>query len=624
MNIRNSLVPSLTCTALLLGAPVFADTLISFQCDMSYQVQAGFFTNGVSLVYARGTFNTYGAGAYAPGFLLTNNSGGANPNLYSGTFDDTLDTNGAQMQYKFYSPGISASAPAASGYETTATYNDNRVAVLPSGGGQQALALPVQFFGDQGPNLSLPQITVGNAWFQVDMSQAIALGIFDPVNDTVQVNGSLGSGNNFGFGQGNTPSGNILTNDPSILRTNQFGLVTSNVYVGFLANPIAASPGQNAQYKFIIQPTAKYESPGNVNGDAQNSHNRFFFLSTLTTNPIVFFSDQPYAPIATNQIKFSVDMSVQAWSGQMGSQQVRLSGDFNNYDTSGINTCTNNLSAANTNIYYGMVTITNGVGATTEFKFGYVNGAWENNPSVTYPGNPSVIGGNQNREFVMPNVSGTTLVLPTVYFDDVSTYSVLPSPPSTRYVTFSVSMTNAVGTDSHVFNPNTDSVYLNGVDVTTSLGSYRFDPWTNSPAGNPLGNFLLTNSPSGSEVYTITVPIPAGYPVMLSYQYSINGNQDEANGVNHVRYVRSDGNYVLPLDTFGSMVQEASFGNLAAGSVSGGKVPITWLGRPGVHLQVATDLIHGPWLDLPATADLSATNYPVGVPKSFFRLVNPF
>jgi hypothetical protein len=626
MTTKASIVSSVTCAAFLLGAaaPVFADTLVTFQCDMTYQVQANIITNGVTLIYARGTFNSYGAGAYAPGFLLTNNPAGANSNLYTGTFDDTLDTNGGQMQYKFYSPGISVSAPASGGYETTATYSNNRVTVLPSGSGQQSLVLPVQFFGDQGPNASPAEITVGNAWFQVDMSQAIALGTFNPAIDTVQVNGSLGTGNNFGFGQGATPSGNILTNDPTILRTNQFGLVSSNVYVGMLANPIAGSPGQTAEFKYIIQPTAKYESPNNVNGDAQNSHNRFFFLSTLTTNPIVFFSDQPYAPIATNQIVFSVDMSAQTWSGQMGSQQVRLSGDFNNYDTTGINTCTNNFNAANTNIYYDTVTITNGVGATTEFKFGYVNGAWENNPTHTYPGIPSVLGGNQNREFVMPNISGTTLVLPTVYFDDVSTYSVLPAPPSVRYVTFSVSMTNAVGTDLHVFNPSTDSVYLNGLDVTNVLGSYSFDPWTNSPAGNPLGNFQLTNSPAGSEIYTITVPIPAGYPVMLSYQYSINGNQDEASGINHTRYIRSDGNYVLPLDTFGSMVQEPSFSNLAAGPESGGNVPLTWLGRPGVHLQVGTNLLKGTWIDLPATDGQNATNYPAGGPEAFFRLINPF
>lgn len=619
---------------LMLGTAgsVYADTLVTFQCDMTYQVQNGYFTNGVSSLYVRtfgpdGTPPTY-TNINSVGILLTNNPAGVNTNLYMGTVDYTFQTNGAQMQYKFYSPGISASAPAASGYETTATYNDNRVTLLPAGSGQQSLTLPLQFFADQGPNSSSPQgITTANPWFQVDMSQQIALGTFNPATQTVEVDGSLGSGNNFGFGQGTTPSGNTLTNDPTILRTNQFGLVSSNVYVGNLANPIAGSAGQNGQFKYRIQPSAVYEAPSPVNGIQQNSENRFFFLTTNTVYPIVFFSDQPFAPIGTNQFTFSVDMTREVLDGEMGSQQIRLSGDFNNWDTTGLNTCTNNPNAANTNIYSTTIFITNGYGATTQFKFGYVNGNYENNPTHTYPGSPSVLGGNQNREIAMPSVTRSNLTLPTVYFDDVSTYTVLPAP---TMVTFTVNMTNAVGTDLSVFNPSTDNVYLNGMDITNSVGYYSFDPWTNAPAGNPLGNFQMANNPVGSEVYTITVPVPSGsipggYPLKLSYQYTFNGLPIEAlGGTNHVRYIRSTGSYVLPEDTFGSMVQEPAFGNLAIGSKSAGIVPITWLGLPGVYLQTKTNLTTGAWLELTNTDGQNATNYPVGAGASFFQLIQPF
>ena len=629
MKTKTAVLSSLFFAGLLLGTAwsAYADTLVTFQCDMTYQIQNGFFTNGVSAVYARGTFNKFGAAPYtnSPGFLLTNDPAGVNPNLYMGTFDDTLDTNGAQMQYKFYIPGFTNNA--ASGYETTATYNDNRVTLLPAGSGQQNLTLPLQFFADEGPNSSSPQgITVGNPWFQVDMSQQIALGIFNPATQTVEVDGSLGSGNNFGFGQGTTPSGNILTNDPSILRTNQFGLVSSNVYVGNLASPIAGSAGQNGQFKYRIQPSAKYEAPGPVNGDAQNSANRFFFLTTNTIYPIVFFSDQPYAPIATNQFTFSVDMTREVLDGEMGSQQVRLSGDFNNWDTTGVNICTNNPNAANTNIYYATISITNGYGATTQFKFGYVNGNYENNPTHTYTGFPTVTPGNPNRQFIMPSVTSSNLNLPTVYFDDISSYTLLPAP---TMVTFTVNMTNAVGTDSSVFNPSTENVYLNGLDITNSVGNYSFDPWTNAPAGNPLGNFQMANNPVGSEIYTITVPVPSGsipggYPLKLSYQYTFTGLPIEAAGTNHIRYIRSTGTYVLPEDTFGGMVQEPAFGNLAIGVKSAGIVPITWLGLPGVYLQTKTNLTNGAWLLLTNTSGQNSTNYPVGAGASFFQLIQPF
>ncbi|HMD53069.1 MAG TPA: hypothetical protein VKJ65_00765, partial [Phycisphaerae bacterium] len=451
MKTKTAVVSSMFFAGLLLGTAwsVYADTLITFQCDMTYQVQANTFTNGVTEVYARGTFNNYGAAPYAPGFLLTNNPAAINPNLYTGTFDDTNDTNGAQMQYKYYIPG-------SIGYETTANYNNNRVTLLPPGSGQQSLVLPDQFFSDQGPNVSPAQIIATNVWFEVDMSQQIALGNFDTNVDTVQVNGSLGSSDLFGFGQGATPSGNILTNDPTILRTNQFGLVSSNVYVGYLASPIAGSPGQNGEFKYIIQPTAKYESPGALNGDGQNSGNRFFFLTTNPppTNGIVFFSDQPYAPIGTNQFTFSVDMSREVWDGLLSNQPVLLTGDFNGWDTTGVNTCTNNPNAANPNIYSTTVFITNGYGAASQFKFyvaGFANGGYENNPTHTYPGFPSVIGGNQNREIIMPSVTSSNLTLPTVYFDDISTNTLFSVP---TMVTFTVDMTNAVGTDMSVFNPS--------------------------------------------------------------------------------------------------------------------------------------------------------------------------
>jgi hypothetical protein len=610
MNTKTVVLSSLFCAGLLLGAIPMAqaDTLITFQCDMTYQVQSGTFTNGINTVQAK-AFDPYLSGHPQIFQLqLTNNPAAVNPNLYTGTYDDTVSTNGSQLQWKYYVPGFPNS-----GYEQTANV-DNRTTLLPAGGGQQSLVLPVEWFDDAGPSAGV--VVAGNCTFQVDMAQQISLGTFNPgAGNQVEVVGQLNG----------WTDGSYLTNDPTILRTNQFGLVTSNVYVGTFADAGATgSPGEINEFKYKIMPSGKYESPSALNGIVQNNENRFcFVLGTPQTLPVVFFSDAPYAPVATNTFTFAVDMSVQTWTGTLAAdQQVYLQGDFNNWTSQ---LCTNNPNASNTNIYYATVTITNGYGTTTQFKFLNGAGNYENNPVHTYPGNPTVLGGQQNREFIMPSVTGSNFALPTVYYNDISTNTVLTSPPATNFVTFSVNMTNAVGTDFHVFNPNTDSVYLNGLDVTNSLGNYSFDPWTNSPAGNPLGNFLMQNNPVGSEIYTITVPIPAGYPVEVSYQYGINGNADEAtNFQNHVRYIRSLGNYNMPQDKFGSMVQEQSFGNLAIGPKSGGNVPITWLGRPGVHLQVTTNLATGAWTDLPATNAQSATNYPAGAGASYFRLINPF
>ncbi|HKW30677.1 MAG TPA: hypothetical protein VJT54_15180 [Verrucomicrobiae bacterium] len=623
MKTKTVVYSSIFCAGLLVGAVplAHADTLITFQCDMTYQVQSGTFTNGVQTVQAR-AFDPYLSGH--PQIFqvqLTNNPAAANTNLYIGTYDDTLNTNGSQLQWKYFVPNFPNS-----GYETTANNNDNRTTLLPAGSGQQSLFLPVEWFNDAGPSAGV--VVAGNCTFQVDMAQQIQLGVFNPNTMTVEAIGQF---------VGWADSAAILTNDPTILRTNQFNLVTSNVYVGTFPNAGAAgSPGSVSEFKYRIT-GGLYESVSKLNGIAQNNENRFcFVLSNAQTLPIVLFSDAPYAPIGTNTFTFAVDMSVQTWNGTLAAnQQVYLQGDFNNWSSQ---LCTNNPSAGNTNIYYATAIITNGYGATTQFKFLNGAGNYENNPVHTYPGNPSILGGSQNRQFVMPNVSSSSLPLPVVRYSDLSSNTVLPVP---TMVTFTVNMTNAVGTDSSVFNPSVDSVYLNGLDTTNSLGNYSFDAWTNSlivtgPGGytNALGNFQMQNNPLGSEIYTITVPvpsgaIPAGYPLELSYQYTFGNNSGlaiEALGVgtNHIRYIRSAGTYVLPQDTFGSMVQEPSFGNLAVGPKSGGNVPITWLGLPGVNLQTAASLTTGGWLDVPGTYGQSSTNYPVGSGASYFRLIQPF
>jgi hypothetical protein len=610
MKTKTAVLSSLFCAGLLLGTAQLAqaNTLITFQVDMTYQVQNNTFTNGVDSVYVRGSFSNNFAG---PGFLLTNNPA-VNTNFYTGTYNDITDTNGGQLQYKYL---INAA------YETTGNYGNNRVTLLPVTSGS-SLVLPYQFFSDAAYSVNpiAPPCV-----FQVDMAQQIQLGTFNPNTMQVGVNGYF---NSF------TADANLLTNDPTILRTNQFNLVTSNVYVGTVS--LVGSPGEVNEFKYTIQPANEYEAPSALNGLAQNNNNRFVFVVSNQVLPVVFFSDQPYAPIGTNQYTFSVDMTAQALSGALSNNtQVTLQGDFNNW--TGQN-CTNNPNASNTNIYYATTFITNGVGAITQFKF-LLSGNYEANPIHTYPGNPSILGGNQNREFADPASTGTNIILPTVRYNDLSTNTLLPVP---TMVTFSVNMTNAVGTDSSVFNPSTDNVYLNGMDITNSVGFYSFDTWTNSVIlsgangyTNALAAFQMVNNPIGSEIYTITVPvpsgsIPAGYPLELSYQYTFGNNSGLAieslgAGNNHIRYIRSTGGtYVLPEDTFGSMVQEPAFGNLAAGAKSGGNVPITWLGLPHVHLQTVGSLTNGTWTDLLGTDGQNSTNYPVGAGPSYFRLINPF
>ncbi len=195
-------------------------------------------------------------------------------------------------------------------------------------------------------------------------------------------------------------------------------------------------------------------------------------------------------------------------------------------------------------------------------------------------------------------------------------------------VTFSVNMTNAVGNDSHQFDPVNDQLYVNGIP--------SFFTWNTSLP-------QLTNNPIGSLIYSIDILLPAGSSIQQTYKYGINANDDEAgSGNNHVRYVRTTGRYVMPMDKFGTQHGEpASFGQLSASTASAGRVPVTWLGLPHVHLQTSTNLTA--WADRPETDGasgwtsgtlqspsdgtgngfISSTNYSTGSGRTFFRLVQP-
>ena len=209
----------------------------------------------------------------------------------------------------------------------------------------------------------------------------------------------------------------------------------------------------------------------------------------------------------------------------------------------------------------------------------------------------------------MKIISGNSQILTPVFFNDELASDFLTAD---TLVTFSVNMTNAVGTDAHAFDSVNDHVYVNGI-----FGFVGWDPTS-------LAGFELTNNPVGSKIHTLEVLVPKNNPLRLTYKYSINGADNEAaNNVNHVRYIRQTGTYALPLDTFGNAVVEPLVGGLTIGSPSAGSVPITWLGRPGVHLQSSTSL-NGPWQDYANTDGLSSTNWPVGSGSLFFRLIKPF
>jgi hypothetical protein len=571
----------LLCSAIVASA----NTLVTFRVDMS---NAGIDPN-TEAVSAHGSFNGWGA------FALTNDLSGSNPYLYSGTAD--VAANGSVMEYKY----VSSSLPN-SGYETIPK-GANRLANLPATSGA-SLVLPKVYYADN----TLTPVTV-DVTFQVDMAQQINVGAFDPNSSSVYPKGTWN-----GWG---TPD--VMTNNPTILRTNQYGLVTSNVYV--YTYSVTRSPGETLDFKFYIDTGDNYESPAPGTGDPSDHNNRFFNLSEGPTQafPLVFFSDSPYGPLATNDVTFQVDMTGQVVLGNFdpttGTVEVR--GDFNNWG--GVQVlCTNDPVALNTNLYKAVVRIADGVGATRYYKFWAsvsANSGWETMAN--------------NRYFSI--ISGTAQILPAVYFSDVI---VDPNDylPADTLVTFRVNMTNAVAYPSGTaFDPTINAVYFNGDCLTNGWYGTWGGLW---PETLLYDDGTHGDTLAGDYICTFQYLVPKGKAVRVQYKYGIDSNDNEAaSGSDHVRYIRMAGTYVMPIDTFGSIVDNEpapGFGNLTVGPESGGHVLVSWLGRPGVFLQTSTDLSNAAsWVTHLESAaygspsGIYSTNYPTTTGATFFRLVKP-
>jgi hypothetical protein len=598
-----SLRAGLGC-CLIGAASLKADTLVTFSVDMGASVTAGTFTPGTDTVSANGSFNGWGA-------LNLVQEGSST--VYTNTADDQLDANGGVVFYKF------VNSHSGIGYENLCDGGGNRGAALPSVSGS-SLILPTPFFGDAGAAITYTSTIT----FQVDMSQQINLGNFIPGTSTIQVSGNF---------NGWTPGSGNLALDSSILITNQpSGLVTSNVYTGTFTS-VAVSTNAHMAYKFVMN--GNYgDNPSGLNNDGGN--NRFFtMLPTDQTLPVVSYADAPYAPIVGN-ITFSVDMSIVALTDTnfiYGVSLVTVNGDLPGW---GGVTMTNNPTAANTNIYTVIGSWSDGVGASFQYQYRYTEAS---SGSIVYDHLNGANGGGGNRSYIVQNVPSTNLFS---VFNDASLddYLLQPTP-----VFFSVDMNGAVGTDAHTFDPSQDNVYING----TFANWYAWESGS-APAPAPPGYQMVEQGLT--TIYTNTIIIPAGNSPDVAYKFGMDPGaayggplDDEAGfGLNHIRAVRATAfnPYVMPADKFGNQYAEPYFslsstggGNLTIGAPSGGSVPVTWLGRPGAHLQVTSDLVSGSWQDLIATDGtnwttgysstngfVSQTNWPASG-QAFFRLVKP-
>ncbi len=183
--------------------------------DMGPQTLAGNFTPGTDTVELKGSFNGWGGG-----MALTNDSGSATPNIYSGTFDATGPAPNSLIAYKFHFYG---------GHDKWES-DPNRLMMMLSNGVtapltcfDRACAVPVKVA----------------AYLQVNMNAQVPMGTFDYGTNEVWARGD-----SFG-GWGNPPQGLQLFQDSA-----RPGIYT-NTWTALQV------PGAPIQFKFTIwNPTA--------------------------------------------------------------------------------------------------------------------------------------------------------------------------------------------------------------------------------------------------------------------------------------------------------------------------------------------------------------------------------
>lgn len=567
---------------------VVPTNMVTFQVDMTEQIALGNFNpaNG-DTVYAAGTFQT----TPWSGFLLTNNPVAANPNLYRGAFPDNNAAGTVeQYKYNFYSVANSGAT-----WDNLSTI-PNRSFTLQSGG--QVLA-PAYF-----SNLpASPSATTNTVVFQIDLTPQIHLGNFVAANgDQIQVVGSFG-GSPWSTGV------ILLTNNPASAQ--------SNLYSGPFAD--ANYPGTQYQYKYVI-----------INGSENNyetiPNRNLVTPANFAALPVAYFNNA--GNVYATPVTFQVDLTVPIAAGSLNlgnGDTVSAAGTFQSSLSAkqwsvGTFVLTNNPAAANTNIFTGTFIDPNPPGSYEQFNFqinpaGNASGAtWES------------LG---NRVFLL---SPSAQILPVADWNNQDPNNVLLVPTT---VTFTVNMANVVDDQGDPFDPANDLVIVDGDFLNPPFPNF----WTDPQLGGADYSQNLMMQVGLSALYTITFALPVGNPLAVQYKYGIihsfngfsntNADNEAGYGLNHTRFIRATGAYNFPVDVFGIQLTnpvaatEPSFGDLVIARPVGGRLPVSWLGGPGVYLQYRTNLAGGPWVQLNATGGASSTNWPQTKGPAFFRLVKP-
>ena len=406
-------------------------------------------------------------------------------------------------------------------------------------------------------SLSAVQITFG-----VNMSVQASLGVFDPDADTVFVAGD--------------PINGWSTTASELTRSSK----DANIWEGTFDVP--GAEGAAAQYKFLMTTAAATIWEGAV-GTGGGTGNRTFTLpATDQALPVVYFNNVTGSNVVTSQVTFQVDMSIQIALGNFDRESgtVNLAGEFNAWNASAL-ALTNSLS--NSNVWFGVVTLSGAADTTVSYKFVINGSSWEGNVGV---------GGSQNR---MLTLKSTDQVLPVVYFNNLAVL------PGVIPLSFEVDMSAQI-----------------------ALGTFDPEAGTMSVAGDTLNNWsatasALSRSATETNVWTGTFDLTSAPGAVILYKFVMNDGATWERIENRPYTIASTNAQTIPRAYFNNTNH---IGNLAMGAVSGRQATLSWTSGPLIRLQTSTAL-GATWQDVPDTLGQGAATITLGTGSAYFRLKGP-
>lgn len=342
---RCAKLPSVSGASLVLPTPFYGDAgapvanVVTFQVDVSQQINLGNFTPGTSSVEVRGGFNGWTGGATTLTANPSLNPPGEPANsVWTGTATVTASPGAAEGFKYVIQPGTGWDSPSAANQDG----GQNRYFA------NEAQTLPLVNFSDAAFVAALCTNV-----FSVDMTAPAAFdGSYDPT--TVTLNGSFN-----GWG-----AAIPMTNNPSAANTNIF---TSQ-------GPVVYAQGGTFSYQFRY-----IDAGGTVYDHETNGQNRTLIEPNLKNYvvPTVYFNNQDYLDYLQNPVSvtFTIDMTgavgtdLSVWSPGTG---VFVNGPWPNWqgwDPISLSGQRLNESVDNPAIYTGTFTIPAGVSTTLNYKY---------------------------------------------------------------------------------------------------------------------------------------------------------------------------------------------------------------------------------------------------------------